>query len=641
MSSFIDDKLIYNVTLVSVYENMTKIFKKISHWDSLDININTLVNTEKITKLVKETQNKTDVFLSRGATTKFIRGITDVPVVNISITTYDLIKCIYKAMQISKKIGILYYYEDIYEFKEIENMFNIKLVYCSYKNIDEIEEKIDELTDKGIDIIIGGGLTPFYLKRRNIKSILLESSKESIENSLRECLNIANIRYKEIEKNAKLKTILNSIKEGIIVTDKNNIITLYNKSAEEILKIKEKDALSNEITKIIPNTRMHRINESGETEIGELQDVNGVIIAANRVPIKIDDKIIGVVSSFNASSNIEKIENKLRKRAHLKGLIAKYNFKDILTCDEKVISLKEKAKLYSMTDGTILIEGESGTGKELFAQSIHNNSLRKNYPFVAVNCGAIPEQLLESELFGYEGGAFTGANKDGKMGLFELAHKGTIFLDEIGEMPKALQARLLRVIQEKEVMRVGGTSVIPIDIRIICATNKDLMQSVLDGNFREDLYYRLNVFNLKIPPLRERKKDISLIGKAFLIKYTKNSNLNEKLAYKLEYLSKNYNWPGNIRELDNIIRRIALLQNIKDIDFKNINSIIDVNDKKNDEYINLSININESLKNIVDKVEFNIIDYMLKEGYDMDDILEKLKISRATYMRKKSLKKEI
>jgi transcriptional regulator with PAS, ATPase and Fis domain len=219
-----------------------------------------------------------------------------------------------------------------------------------------------------------------------------------------------------------------------------------------------------------------------------------------------------------------------------------------------------------------LITGESGTGKEMFAQSIHNLSERKNGPFVAVNCATIPENLLESELFGYEEGAFTGARKKGKAGLFTIAHKGTIFLDEITEMPPSLQARLLRIIQEKEVIPLGSEKIIPIDIRIIAATNKDLIAEVKKGNFRSDLYFRLSILNLKIPPLVARTGDISLLADHFTKIYSAKLNKNLKLTPKTFSLLEDYAWPGNIRELENIIERLCVISEsrIRDEDLRAI-----------------------------------------------------------------------
>lgn len=222
--------------------------------------------------------------------------------------------------------------------------------------------------------------------------------------------------------------------------------------------------------------------------------------------------------AFQDVTRIQEMEGKFYRKIHLRGHVAKYTFDDILFQSSEIKRTIETAQRYSEVDSNILIIGETGTGKEIFAQSIHNHSNRKNNPFVAINCAALPENLLESELFGYAEGAFTGAMKGGKQGFFELAHRGTIFLDEIGEISPKMQSRSLRVLQEREIMRIGDDKVIPVDVRILSATNKDLMQMVKSNDFREDLYYRLSVLDLVLPPLRERREDIPLLVNAFIQK---------------------------------------------------------------------------------------------------------------------------
>jgi propionate catabolism operon transcriptional regulator len=231
----------------------------------------------------------------------------------------------------------------------------------------------------------------------------------------------------------------------------------------------------------------------------------------------------------------------------------------------------EQAKKYSLADSSILIYGESGTGKELFAQSIHMASRRSQHPFVAVNCAALPESLIDSELFGYEEGSFTGAKKGGKTGLFELAHQGTIFLDEISELPLHLQSRLLRVLQEKEIVRIGGDQLIPIDVRIITASNKDLAECVRQGTFREDLYYRISVLQLRVPPLRQRKEDIPLLFRHFIRHREDLMRLitDADLAPLMQY-----HWPGNIRELENVAERFLVLCQGKSLDRETIRNIL-------------------------------------------------------------------
>lgn len=247
-----------------------------------------------------------------------------------------------------------------------------------------------------------------------------------------------------------------------------------------------------------------------------------------------------------------------RKKLHDQGLMAKYQFTDIMGGSLLLINTITQARKFARTRSTVLITGESGTGKELFAQSIHNESDRRRGPFVAVNCAALPENLLESELYGYEEGAFTGAKRGGKPGLFELAHGGTIFMDEIGELGPQLQVRLLRVIQQKEVMRVGGDKVMSVDVRIITATNRNLLEAVKKGNFREDLYYRLNVLPLNVPPLRERTEDIPPLFTHFLNRNRAGKALGNIPAQILSRL-KGYSWPGNVRELENLVERYCAI----------------------------------------------------------------------------------
>lgn len=271
-----------------------------------------------------------------------------------------------------------------------------------------------------------------------------------------------------------------------------------------------------------------------------------------------------VVAALESAREIASVRQKKREAEEHqrriiieKGLVAHFSFGDLV--GSTLQATITKAKQFSKSDGTILIRGESGTGKELFAQSIHNESLRNHGPFVAVNCAALPDNLLESELFGYEEGAFTGAKKGGKSGLFVLASGGTMFLDEIGKMSRDLQARLLRVIQTREVRKIGGERIIPLNVRLIAASNEDLYAAVAQGNFREDLYYRLNVLNLHLLPLRERKADISVLVDNYMDRYERSYGVRPIIHPVFESALIEYDWPGNVRELENILERYAVL----------------------------------------------------------------------------------
>jgi transcriptional regulator with PAS, ATPase and Fis domain len=281
------------------------------------------------------------------------------------------------------------------------------------------------------------------------------------------------------------------------------------------------------------------------------------------------------VATFQETERIQKMEHQIRKKLYLKGHVAKAYLEDIIGNSEAMKRVKERAAQFAKVDSTILILGETGTGKEMFTQGIHNISRRSDKPFVAVNCAALPESLLESELFGYVEGAFTGARKGGKPGLFELAHSGTIFLDEISEMSQNLQARFLRVLQEKEIVRIGDDRVIPIDVRIIAATNRDLLEMVKENMFREDLYYRLCVLQLVIPPLQDRTGDIPDLARYF-VQQKGRALLDETINIAEEAIRKlsGYDWPGNVRQLENVLERAVVLSNRGIVDEETISEAL-------------------------------------------------------------------
>lgn len=344
-------------------------------------------------------------------------------------------------------------------------------------------------------------------------------------------------------KSEMLNRAIHDAPEAILLVDAKNDMVYANGKAETIFNIKDGvstltlDDIFGKVGTSLPNT----------FEItNQLISINSINYIISKSPIMILDEITGFTITLSAEQEIKDMDSNLSKQLAKRGLIAKYNFDNILHKSKSMVKAIELAKKSATTNLSILINGESGTGKEMFAQSIHNFSPRKNYPFVAINCAALPESLLESELFGYEKGAFTGASTSGKVGLFEQAHLGTIFLDEIGDMSLSLQARLLRVLQERQIMRLGSDKIINIDIRIIAATNKNLQDEIVRKEFREDLYYRLCNIPITLPPLNSRKDDIHLILKSFLGSLFYNLSNEENNALLT------YHWPGNIRELENV-----------------------------------------------------------------------------------------
>ncbi len=361
-----------------------------------------------------------------------------------------------------------------------------------------------------------------------------------------------------------LEAIINATQDAISVVDQNGLGVMINPAYIKITGLSEKDVIGKPATvDIAEGESIHmQVLKTRKPIKGALMKVGPARkeVLVNAAPIIVDGELRGSVGVIHDISEITKLSNELKNAKNIiRSLEAKYTFEDIIGSDPLLLSAIDKAKKAAEIPITVLLRGESGTGKEIFAHAIHNESERKFRKFIKVNCSAIPETLLESELFGYEEGAFTGAKKGGKKGFFEEAAGGTIFLDEIGEIPHSTQTKLLRVLQEKEIVRVGGTKSISIDVRIIAATNADLEGAIESGRFRADLYYRLNVLPITIPPLRLRKGDIYDLSIFFIKKFNQQYGRNVRdIAQQAVSKLKEYNWPGNVRELDNFIGRAII-----------------------------------------------------------------------------------
>jgi transcriptional regulator with PAS, ATPase and Fis domain len=370
--------------------------------------------------------------------------------------------------------------------------------------------------------------------------------------------------YKQLE---MYEMIFDSIYNGAMVTDADGYITHFNKPYGFFLGLEPGAQIGKHCTEVVVNTRMHIVAKTGRPEINQTQWIKEQNMVVQRIPIRKDGKVISVFGQvmFKDVKDVRNLANRLsllesKVKHYEEELInlrsTRYTFGSIIGKSKVINALKKEALNASTNQFPVLISGESGTGKELFAQSIHHASSRKLYPFVRINCAAIPRDLLESELFGYEKGAFTGARSSGKPGKFELAHQGTVFLDEIGDLPLEMQPKLLRVLEDREFERVGGTSIIRSDFRLIAATNQNLEEMLPDRRFRKDLFYRLNVIPLHIPPLRERRSDIIPLARGLLKQMAQEATLFEiKLDREAEKALRSYDWPGNVRELSNVLER--------------------------------------------------------------------------------------
>lgn len=367
--------------------------------------------------------------------------------------------------------------------------------------------------------------------------------------------------------------IIDCIYNGVMVTDAEGYITHFNRPYGNFLGLDPEEQIGRHCTESVENSRLHIVARTGKPEINQTHNIKGQNMVVQRIPIRKNGQVIAVFGQvmFKDVKDVTKLANRLsllesKVKHYEQELInlrsTRYTFNSIIGKNRTISALKKEALKATSNQFPVLISGESGTGKELFAQAIHHASSRRIYPFVRINCAAIPKDLLESELFGYEKGAFTGARTGGKPGKFEIAHRGTVFLDEVGDLPLEMQPKLLRVLEEKEFERIGGNRLIRSDFRLIAATNQDLDAMISDRLFRKDLLYRLNVIPLHIPPLRERKMDIIHIARHLLKEMTGElTSINTRISPEAEKALKQYDWPGNVRELSNVLERV--LSNIE------------------------------------------------------------------------------
>ena len=454
-----------------------------------------------------------DVIIARGFTAHTLKR-RKIPCVELKTTGYDVLAAIHVCLERwdVKRIAVVGAFNMVYGAEQVNQVYPDLMVSC-YAEDDETKLETAVLRAKadGNQVIVGGYSTVQIAEQCNIPAVMIRSGREAVNQAITEALALAAITVYEREKRDEIASIMNYSFQGILSVNRKGIITLANSCCYSYMRERKESLVGADIREIFPDIKMDEVICKKKKILSEVYDCSGRPVMVNCVPVSGESEDFGAVITFQGTEQIQAEEGKLRKRIYSTGFTAKYDFTHILYQSQAMGSLIRTAEKYSYADSNILIHGETGTGKELFAQSIHNLSPRRKNPFVAINCAALPEDLLESELFGYVEGAFTGAAKGGKMGFFEIAHKGTIFLDEIGDISPKLQSRLLRVLQEREIIRLGNDTVIPIDVRVICATNKSLKREVEQGNFRRDLLYRLDVLELDIPPLRERKQDIPLL----------------------------------------------------------------------------------------------------------------------------------
>ncbi len=504
-----------------------------------------------------------DVVIAGGSNGAYLKTRVAVPVVRINPSGYDMMHALARARREGARVALVTHGDTPDEVRRFTAAYALDITFASYQSVQDAESVVLDLSDRGIDVVVGPGLVTDLAANAGMGAVFLYS-RASVRTGFDTALEVAQATRRETVRRQRLDTLLQHLRDGVVALDAQGRVEVMNQRLASVLAIDPAKAVGRALLDLAPDLAGSLPDTDGDS----FCTVRGASYVVHRGPLASSGATAGTVLTFQESRAVERLDRTLRSRQRVQQFTARYRLDDIVGASESIERVRALLRRYARSDATVLILGESGTGKEMVAQSMHRLSARRDFAFVAINCGAFPEALLESELFGYEEGAFTGARKGGKAGLIEVAHRGTLFLDEIGEMPLSLQSRLLRVLQEREVVRLGSTEPMRVDIRVVAATHRALTDSVAAGGFRADLYYRLNILSIALPPLRERLNDLlplaaELLRQAAareprLAARVPDAATAARMLAGLSTSLRRYTWPGNVRELQNVIERIAV-----------------------------------------------------------------------------------
>ncbi|MDU4889487.1 MAG: sigma 54-interacting transcriptional regulator [Clostridium sp.] len=624
-------KILMFIPHLDMKETFRRVVEKAPKYDDIKIELTHVFGTPEV--LTKNMD--AEIVVARGMTYDWLKArLPEKHMVKIELNSFDILDALVIAKEVfsPKRIALCIKNQEINSLSNLEKLCDAAIDLYGVYDEDGAEEAINEAMTKGTDVFVGAGTVCGLCDNKELSRVHIKTQDKAIERALYEAINTARTINKERTKANMINMILNSSEDAIIAVDDDGKILAINNQAYRTYQISTLEDVKNKpVEKVCRNLKWKKDDNSNESR-EELLKMNGNTYYVQYQPIVVDKIGSGTIIITKSADLILETETKIRRSLSEKGLTAKYSFENIIGASDIMKENKKMAKRYSQVDSNVLIIGETGTGKELFAHSIHKTSKRSKQPFVALNCAALNENLLESELFGYEPGAFSGASKNGKIGLFELAHKGTIFLDEIGEIPTNLQAKLLRVLQEKEIRRIGSDRVQPIDVRVISATNINIEEQVKSGKFRSDLYYRLNLLDIVIAPLRERKEDIQAMVDYYLTQFAcEIGKPSPKLTLRAARILENYDWPGNVRELRNICERLIVLNDSGEITEKDIKQL-----KVFKEMLEPKIEIKHEVY-----IEEDDIYKKLKPKKKKKDIADELGVSRTTLWRMAKKQQEL
>ncbi|PRX30725.1 propionate catabolism operon transcriptional regulator [Paraburkholderia sp. BL18I3N2] len=503
-----------------------------------------------------------DVVLAAGSNGAYLRDNLNVPVVMVKVNGFDVLSAITRATTTwpNAQIGLVLHETISHELADLSSWLKVSLKQRAYRSVDEVRLAVDSLATEGCSVIIGPGMACDFAQQAGLASVFLYSLG-AVEEAFERSVELARVSRQKESKRVRLNTIVAHLRDGVAAFDDAGQVEAVNPAMLDLLGLDREQDVPAQVERAVGPLLRETLEDNLPIE-ERIEQIAGRALIVNCVPIVEQGVRSGSVITLQDALVAQRIDRSLRTSQRPKHLVARHQLDDLIGNSAALERVRRLARAGAAHDATVLLSGESGTGKELVAQGIHNASRRRGNPFVAFNCAALPEGLIESELFGHEEGAFTGARRGGKPGLFEIAHTGTIFLDEIGEMPAALQSRLLRVLQEREVMKLGSGRATPVDVRVIAATHRDLHALVEQGAFRADLYFRLNLLQLKLPPLRERRDDVPQLARYLLsrsaLQYGLSEGAFERVLAFLAPLFEHYAWPGNVRELENLLTRAAI-----------------------------------------------------------------------------------
>jgi len=502
-----------------------------------------------------------DVLVSAGANADYLRATFNLPVATVRVGGYDVMHALTKARHFSGRMALLLHRAVPAEIEAFLATFGVELDVRAYETNNDARNVVQKLAKKGVRVVIGAGLAVRVAREHGMAGVFLYSAA-SVTQAIEDAVQGVNARRREAAQQRTLASVLSHLEVGVIAVDHHGRITAANRAADTLTGRSLGIAAGRLLRDVVPSLDPASLFASGESRRSAIHRFDQHSVAVDAVMLFDAGRPSGVAYTLHAATAVASAFRKLRAHDKARVPATRYTLAQIVQASPQMQAVVRRCEtVAARSEAAVLIRGPSGVGKELLAQGIHHASRRRSQAFVAVNCGALTDTLIESEFFGYEDGAFTGARRTGKAGLFEAAHRGTLFLDEIAELPLLMQTRLLRVLQEHEVTRVGAVQPTAVDVRIIAATHGDLAAKVRDGSFRKDLYYRLAVLRIDVPPLRDRPEDIDALARLYVGTAMRNAGVESYLPPVLDVLGDGlagHTWPGNVREVDNVAQRIAM-----------------------------------------------------------------------------------